>query len=65
MLGIDWKSAVVDDFFPPAFDLPENLTVEEFRRVYSGVGSRRYRQMVSDIEARLDRCAGLSAPATR
>ena len=50
----------VDDFFPTAADLPENLTVEQFRRDYGGVGSRRYRQMTEEIEARLDRCAGLS-----
>ena len=50
-----------DDFFPPASDLPENLTVAEFRRDYGGVGTQRYRQAVGEIEARLDRCAGLSA----
>jgi hypothetical protein len=50
----------VDDYFPPAADLPENLTVEQFRRDYGGVGSREYRQMTDEIEARLDRCAALS-----
>jgi hypothetical protein len=49
-----------DDYFPPAADLPENLTVQEFRGIYGGVGSQRYRQQMSEIEARLDRCAGLS-----
>lgn len=49
-----------DDFFPPASDLPENLTAEEFRLEYGGVGSKRYRQTVAEIEARLDRCAALS-----
>lgn len=53
---------LVDDFFPPAADLPENLTVEQFRRDYGRVGSRRYRQMVKEIETRLDRCAALSPP---
>jgi hypothetical protein len=52
----------VDDVFPPASDLPENLTVEEFRRDFGGVGTLRYRQRVADIEARLDRCAGLVVP---
>ena len=51
-----------DDFFPPASDLPENLTVEQFGREYGGVGTRRYRETVRDIEARLDRCAGLVSP---
>jgi hypothetical protein len=53
---------LADDFFPPASDLPENLTVEEFRRDYGGVGTQRYRQTVREIEARLDRCAALSPP---
>lgn len=53
----------LDDFFPPSTDLPENLTVEQFRRDYGGVGSERYRQRIADIEARLDRCAALSPPA--
>lgn len=50
----------VADFFPPASDLPENLTVEQFRRDYQGVGGRRYRELTAEIEARLDRCPGLS-----
>jgi hypothetical protein len=55
---------VIDDFFPQMDDLPENLTVEEFRRLYGGVGSERYREAIGDIEERLDRCAGLrSGPA--
>jgi hypothetical protein len=37
-----------------------NLTVEQFRLDYGGVGSQRYRQMVGEIEARLDRCNALS-----
>ena len=50
----------VADFFPPVADLPENLTVEQFRRDYGGVGSPRYRQMAAEIESRLDRCPALS-----
>jgi hypothetical protein len=49
----------VEDFFPPASDLPENLTVAQFRSAYGGVGSPRYRQATSQIEARLDLCPGL------
>jgi hypothetical protein len=49
----------VDDFFPPASHLPENLTVEQFRRDYGGVGSPRYRQTVGEIDSSLDQCAGL------
>jgi hypothetical protein len=59
------KGFVEDDFFPPFADLPENLTVEQFRRDYGGVGSQRYRQKVSEIETRLDRCDALSPPQSR
>jgi hypothetical protein len=54
------RGFAVDDFFPQITDLPERLTLEQFRTVYGGVGSQRYRQVVADIEARLDRCAALS-----
>jgi hypothetical protein len=50
------------DFFPPASDLPEHLTLEQFRRHYGGVGTPRYRQTVRDIDARLNRCAALAVP---
>ena len=50
---------VAGDFFPAIGDLPENLTLEEFRRDFGGVGSPRYREKINDIEARLDRCSGL------
>jgi hypothetical protein len=49
----------LDDFFPVAAELPENLTVEQFRREYGRVGSERYRQQVDSIEILLDRCVGL------
>jgi hypothetical protein len=45
---------------PQIADLPENLTVEQFRLKYEGVGSPKYRQAVRDLEARLDRCALLA-----
>ena len=44
--------------FPPAADLPEDLTVEAFRREFGGVGDPRYRSKVREIEALLDRCVG-------
>jgi len=49
-----------EDFFPPASDLPENLTVEQLRRDYGGVGTQRYREAVREIEVRLERCPGLA-----
>jgi len=54
--------ADVDAIFPRIADLPENLTVEQFRRDYGGVGTQRYRQVMDEIETRLDSCAMLSYP---
>jgi hypothetical protein len=52
----------VDDYFPDVADLPENLTTEQFRRDYGGVGAPRFRQVVNEIDARLNRCAALAPP---
>jgi hypothetical protein len=49
----------LNDFFPPAIDFPENLTVEQFRQGYGGVGSKPYRLEVSRIEKLLDECISL------
>jgi len=54
---------VINDFFPLVADLPENLTVEQFRTLYGGVGSQIYRRQLAEIEARLERCAALSLPS--
>jgi hypothetical protein len=50
----------MDDFFPPRVDFPENLTLEEFRRSFGGVGSQRYRQELNKIEERLDSCVAIA-----
>jgi hypothetical protein len=55
----------VDNFFPPAADLPENLTTEQFRREYGSVGSQRYRQKIGEIETRLNYCVALSPLRSR
>lgn len=55
-------SFALSDLFPPAADLPENLSVEQFRAAYGGVGTPRYREQIAQIEARLDRCTALAAP---
>jgi len=47
----------VNTLFPSAADLPENLSVEQFRRDYGGVGSARYREAVQRLESKLDSCA--------
>ena len=44
----------LDAFFPPADDLPENITAAEFQSRYGGVGGRRYRALVDEINRRLD-----------
>jgi hypothetical protein len=49
----------VDDFFPPAADLPEGVDDEELQAQYGGVGGARYRQFEQEIERRLAVCAGL------
>ena len=59
------RGFAIDDFFPQVADLPENLTPERFRIVFGGVGSPLYRQVIQEIEARLDRCAALSSPQSR
>jgi len=50
----------VDDFFP-SITLPENLTVEQFRRRFDSIGGPRYRAEIRKIEVELDRCVALSA----
>jgi hypothetical protein len=61
-----WGIAVghprLDDFFPPSVEFPENLTVEEFRRDFGGIGSQRYRQELGEIEKRLDGCVAIAIP---
>jgi hypothetical protein len=54
------KGFVENDFFPRIEDLPENLTVEEFRSRYGGVGGPRYREQLEVIEQRLNQCAALA-----
>ena len=48
------------ELMPIVADLPEELTRQEFQRRFGGVGGRIYQQMLSDIEARLDRLALLA-----
>lgn len=48
------------EFFPSIADLPENLTTEQFRDAYGGVGTQAYRKQLKEIEERLEKCAALS-----
>jgi hypothetical protein len=59
------KGFNIYDFFPPVSDLPENLTVEQFRRLYGGIGSQQYRRKADEIEARLDQCPALLPSSKR
>jgi hypothetical protein len=46
----------VDDFFPPAADLPEGIADAEFQQRYGGVGGEQYRRVMDEIERRLAAC---------
>jgi hypothetical protein len=48
----------IDDFFPPAADLPEGLTDAELQTKYGGVGGEGYRRIIQDIERRIATCSG-------
>lgn len=47
----------VDDFFPPAADLPEGIPDAEFQSRYGGIGGEPYRQLMAEIERRIAACA--------
>jgi hypothetical protein len=47
----------VDDFFPPASDLPEDISDAQLQSTYGGVGGPPYRKTIEELERRLARCA--------
>jgi hypothetical protein len=47
----------VDDFFPPAADLPESIPDAELQSRYGGVGGPLYRRTADEIERRVSACA--------
>ncbi|MGE5294424.1 MAG: hypothetical protein ACM3VT_06310 [Solirubrobacterales bacterium] len=47
----------VDEFFPPAEDLPEGIPDAQLQQRYGGVGGQGYREMVAEIERRVAACA--------
>ncbi|MCX5643195.1 MAG: hypothetical protein NTZ17_00680 [Phycisphaerae bacterium] len=47
----------VDDFFPPAADLPEGIPDAQFQSQYGGVGGERYLRLIEEIERRVTGCA--------
>ena len=46
----------VDDFFPEAADLPENIQDAELRARYGGVGGVLFRKYAAEVERRLWNC---------
>lgn len=48
----------VDDYFPPAADLPEGIQDEELQARYGGVGGPGYAALVEELERRLASCPG-------
>ena len=53
----------VDDFFPPAADLPEGIADAELQTRYGGVGGELYGRQTAEIERRLAQCAAYREPA--
>jgi len=53
----------VDDFFPEAADLPEDIQAAELEARYGGVGGRLFRQYAAEVERRLWNCPAYQALA--
>jgi hypothetical protein len=53
----------VDDFFPEAADLPENIPAAELEARYGGVGGPLFRQYAAEVERRLWSCPAYRALA--
>ena len=51
----------IDDLFPSAADLPEGIPDLRLQTEYGGVGGMKYRQLIEEIERRLQPCAALDA----
>jgi hypothetical protein len=47
----------VEEFFPPADDLPEGLSDAELQRRYGSVGGQAYRRLTAEMERRIAGCA--------
>lgn len=49
----------IDDIFPPASDLPEGLSDSMLEERFGGVNGEGYKQVIAEIERRLDTCQAL------
>ncbi len=47
----------IDEFFPPAADLPEGIPNARFQSEYGGVGGEAYLRLIEEIERRVAGCA--------
>jgi hypothetical protein len=47
----------IEEFFPPAADLPEGIRDAELQSRYGGVGGEGYRRLLEEIERRVAACA--------
>jgi hypothetical protein len=48
---------VEGDIMPPARDLPENMRSDSFKQLFGYVGSPAYRQLMDEIERRVNSCS--------
>jgi len=46
----------VEDFFPPAADLPEGIPDDQLQSSYGGVGGEGYNRLIKEIEQRISSC---------
>lgn len=51
------KGIVDADVIPRVTDLPERMSLQVFESRFGGVGGARYKEMLAEIENRIDRCA--------
>jgi len=47
----------IEEFFPPAADLPEGIPDAELQSRYGGVGGQAYNRLIDEIERRIAACA--------
>ena len=47
----------IDEFFPPAADLPEGISDAQMQSRYGGVGGEGYLRLIEEIERRVTGCA--------
>ena len=52
----------IEEFFPPAADLPEGVADAELKLRYGGVGGHAYRRLIDEIERRIATCAAYRYP---